>query len=126
MPWYDGMYLSRRGDPVVSQFNTLLHDLRCPNPMGYTKVAEGGRRKAKSGAACAKRRSIGQMLISAELENVREASGKLRGSSDLLELFRKMLHFGKIGLKSPKKLVKFGEHSTKFWQNLRNFGKNSK
>ena len=30
-----------------------------------------------------------------------------------------MLHFGKI----PKKLVKFGEHSAKFWQNLRNFGK---
>ena len=33
-------------------------------------------------------------------------SGKPRGSSDLLELFRKMLHFGKI----PKKLVKFGEN----------------
>jgi len=30
-----------------------------------------------------------------------------------------MLHFGKI----PKKMVKFGENSAKFWQNLRNFGK---
>ena len=29
-----------------------------------------------------------------------------------------MLHFGKI----PKKLVKFGENSAKFWQNLRNVG----
>ena len=31
-----------------------------------------------------------------------------------------MLHFGKIGLKSRKKLVKFGEISANFWQN---FGK---
>ena len=28
--------------------------------------------------------------------------------------------------KSRKKLVKFGEHSAKLWQNLRNFGKNRK
>ena len=33
-----------------------------------------------------------------------------------------MLHFGKI----QKKMVKFGENSATFWQNLRTFGKNSK
>ena len=38
------------------------------------------------------------------------------------EYFRKMLHFGK----SQRKLVKFGENSAKFSQNLRNIGKKQK
>ena len=45
---------------------------------GWPVVAESGRAQRPSGAACAKRRSIGQMQISAELESVGEASGKLR------------------------------------------------
>ena len=44
--------------------------------------------------------------LSAELQNVGEASGKPRGSSDLLELFRKMLHF------------QFWKNPEKNWLNL--------
>ena len=57
--------------------------------------------------------------LSAELQNVREAPGKLgeaRGSSDPLELCRKMLHFGKI----PKN---FGQNLAKIRQNLSKFAK---
>ena len=69
------------------------------------KVADArGRRSARpTGAAGAKKRPHSRRRrLSAELQNVRETSGKLgeaQGSSDPFELFRKMLHFGKI----PKK-----------------------
>ena len=64
-------------------------------------IAESGR-PGRAELLAKKRPHSRRRRLSAELQNVRETSGKLgeaRGSSDPFELFRKMLHFGKI----PKK-----------------------
>ena len=77
------------------------------------KVAESGR--PGRAELLAKRPHNRLRRLSAELQNVGEASGKPRGSSDLLELFRKILH------------LQFLEKSRKNWSNLaknqQHFGK---
>ena len=68
------------------------HLLRCAQADGAAH-GRGERPARPSGAASEKRPHSRRRRLSAELQNVGEASGKPRGSSDLFELFRKMLHF---------------------------------
>ena len=73
-----------------------------------------------TGAACAKKgRIVGGVGCSPSCRT----SGKLRGSSDSLGLFRKMLHFGKIPKIFGQIWRIFSKNQFKIWQNLRNFGK---
>ena len=64
--------------------------------------------------------------LSAELQNVREAPGKLGEAPGKLGEAPTLSNFLEkccILEKSRKNLGKFGENSAKFWQNLRHFGK---
>ena len=76
-------------------------------------------RRAAAGRAqlLAKSAHAGHLRLPAELLEVAENSGNSKGSEFGISEKCCILE------KSRKILVKFGENSAKFWQNLRNFGK---
>ena len=74
-------------------------------------VAEGGR-PGRAELLAKKGRIVGGVGCPPNCRT----SGKLRGSSDPLELFRKMLHFGKIPKKIGEIWRKFSKILAKFWK----------
>ena len=84
--------LSRRNAAQVCSSSDWYSFVR--GPPGQVVVAESGR-PGRAQLLAKKRPHSRRRRLSAELQNVRETSGKLgeaRGSSDPFELFRKMLH----------------------------------
>ena len=82
-------------------------------------IGDKSRRAAACGRAqlLAKSAHAGHLRLPAELLEVAENSGNSKGSEFGISEKCCILE------KSRKNLVKFGENSAKFWQNLRNFGK---